>query len=266
MPGRARQQRRRRLSSALVVLLALAAIGGLWTVAGPHSDVAKAAVSAEGNPQHGQALFNQGCATCHGLKAEGTKLAPSLVGVGAAAVDFQVGTGRMPLSRPGAQADRKPVRYDQDQIKDLAAYVVSLSPGDSGIDVPVVDIKSTGVDLTKGGDIFRTNCAQCHQAVGAGAPLTEGKYAPPLDQATPVQVVEAMRTGPENMPVFGSHQISDKDAISVAAYVRGVTHAKDPGGHGIGHYGPVPEGLVLWIVAIGGLLVACLWIGTRQQV
>ncbi len=261
--GRAASVRRRRRSSALVLLLGLLSTGVLWSVLAPSGSAAQADDANEAVRQ-GRALYAQGCSTCHGLGAQGSTTGPSLIGVGAAAVDFQVSTGRMPLAAPAAQADRKPPLYSQTQIEQLAAYIDSLG---GGPEVPkVTDAAFDDADLSHGGELYRANCAQCHQAVAQGAPLTYGKFAPSLSESTRTQIVEAMRTGPESMPVFGDRQIDEKDAIAVAAYVEHLTKTKSPGGFSLGKYGPVPEGLLGLLVGVGGLLVVCLWIGARQKV
>jgi ubiquinol-cytochrome c reductase cytochrome c subunit len=241
----------------------LAATGLLWSVFAPTGS-AQQAPEANEAARAGHALFLQGCATCHGLHGEGSTQGPSLVGVGSAAVDFQLSTGRMPLAAPGAQAPVKPGSYSDTEIAQIAAYVQTLG---GGPEVPeVTDEQLRGAELAHGGELFRANCAQCHQAAGAGAPLTYGKFAPALSEASPVQVIEAMRTGPESMPVFGPGQIPNDDAVAIANYITTMRDTPSPGGHKLGNYGPVPEGLLAWLVGIGGLLAVCLWIGARQRV
>lgn len=252
-----RSARPRRLPTAFLLLLALIALAALWSAFAPKSSAAEAE-DPNLAVREGRALFLVGCSSCHGLDAQGGNQAPSLVGVGSAAVDFQVGTGRMPLAAPGAQAERKTPLYNQTQINQLGAYVDSLAPGPK---VPTVNLADG--DLAYGGELFRTNCAQCHQAAGQGGALTYGKHGPSLMNATPVQVGEAMRTGPESMPVFSPAQLNDHQVNSIAKYVEFLKTPNDPGGNPIGHYGPVPEGLVAWLVGIGGLVVATLWIGSR---
>ncbi|KLL10271.1 c-type cytochrome [Protofrankia coriariae] len=255
--------RRRRRSSAVVLLVALAATGVLWTAFAPRGTAEDTAATNEA-VRAGRALYLQGCSSCHGLQGQGGNQAPSLIGVGSAAVDFQVSTGRMPLAAPGAQAKRKDPIYSQTQIDQLAAYIDSLGGGPRK---PVIDeAEWNDADLAHGGELYRANCAQCHQAAGAGAPLTYGKYAPDLSHATPTQIIEAMRTGPESMPLFGPGQVDEADAVAIAKYIRHVSEAPAAGGHGLGKYGPVPEGLLAWLVGIGGLLAVCLWIGARQKV
>jgi ubiquinol-cytochrome c reductase cytochrome c subunit len=238
------------------------ATGALWSALAPSGTAQQAAGENEAVRQ-GRALYLQGCSTCHGLDAVGTRNGPSLVGVGSAAVDFQLSTGRMPVAAPAAQADRKPPTYSQTQIDQIAAYVQTLG---GGIEKPkITQAQLDDADLASGGELYRANCAQCHQAAGAGAPLTYGKFAPALSEATPTQIVEAMRSGPESMPVFGPGQLSDADAVAVASYIVHQREAPSPGGHKLGSYGPVPEGLLAWLVGIGGLLALCLWVGARQK-
>jgi ubiquinol-cytochrome c reductase cytochrome c subunit len=251
---------RRRLPFGAVLVLLLVVTGGLWAFLAPrgHADSASDSIAV----RNGQALFLEGCASCHGLQGQGGNQAPSLIGVGGAAADFQLSTGRMPLAHPGAQAERSQPRYSQTQIDQLVAFVASLGPGPS---VPEIDDAAfQSAALAEGGELFRANCAACHSATGQGAPLTDGKHAPNLSNATTVQIIEAMRTGPESMPKFGTGQLNDDQALAIAKYVKFVTHAKDPGGNGIGHYGPIPEGLVAFVVGIGGLTAAVMWIGSRK--
>lgn len=262
--GRSRpvSAKRRRRSSALVLSLALLATGVLWSVLAPTGNAADPTESEA--VRNGQALYLQGCSTCHGLNAAGTSSGPSLIGVGSAAVDFQMSTGRMPLAGSAAQAKRKEPSYSQTQIDQIAAYVQTMG---GGLEKPTITQQElSDADLAYGGELYRANCAQCHQANGQGAPLTYGKYAPALTNATPEQIVEAMRVGPESMPVFGQGQLDDNSAKAIAAYIVSARSATNPGGDKLGAYGPVPEGLLAILVGIGGLLGVCLWIGARQKV
>jgi len=206
--------------------------------------------------ERGRVLFQTGCTSCHGVEGQGTDQGPSLVGVGAAAADFQLRTGRMPLAVSGKQAVRKPPAYDDAQIDALVAYVASLGPGPA---VPDVDVGQA--DVVTGGQLYRANCAACHNAAGTGGALSYGHNAPSLLQATPVEVVEAMRTGPGQMPVFGPDAISDEEAADIARYVTGeLQHPDDRGGFPLGATGPVPEGFVAWIVGIVVVGGALRWI------
>jgi ubiquinol-cytochrome c reductase cytochrome c subunit len=219
-----------------------------------------AAPSADPNVAAGQALYLRSCASCHGLNAEGGARAPSLVGVGAAAVDFQVSTGRMPLQHHSAQAPRKPPQFSEEQTHQIAAFVASLAPG--GPAIPDVSGWQNS-DVALGGALFRTNCAQCHNFVGSGGALTYGRYAPSLSKATPTQIYEAMITGPENMPVFGDKTITPQEKLAIINYVKSVQHEANPGGAGLGRIGPVSETLAAIIIGLGLCVLATFWLGTR---
>jgi ubiquinol-cytochrome c reductase cytochrome c subunit len=195
---------------------------------------------------------------CHAPDASGSPRGPDLRSRGSALVDFVVSTGRMPLASPTERERRHAVRYSAAEVRALVGYASTLVRGPA---VPTVDL--AGVDLAAGGAVFRSQCAACHQAAGGGGALAHGAEAPPLLAATPVQVVEAMRTGPGNMPAFDDRTISPKQADQVAAYVRYLQHPKDPGGLDLGHLGPVPEGLVAWSVGLVALLVVARLLGTR---
>ena len=210
----------------------------------------------------GQALFQSNCASCHGPEANvKSGVAPNLQGLGAGTVDFWVSTGRMPLANTSAQAIRKPPRFNRIQTLEIAAYVQSLTPG-QGTKVPIV--KTAGADLEQGNTLFTLNCAACHTISGAGDALAEGAYAPSLHLATPTQVVEAIRSGPGNMPHFGPGNITNTEARDIAAYVTGVLqHPNNAGGAGLGGIGPVGEGFVGLLIGVGLLMVVCFWIGDR---
>jgi ubiquinol-cytochrome c reductase cytochrome c subunit len=251
------RQRRRRAAKLGIVVAALGTIGMLYAGFAPGRSSA-----SNDNPtiERGRALFLQGCASCHGLNAQGGVTAPSLIGVGAAAVDFQVGTGRMPLQQhtPQAQQNRF-VRYNNAQIEMMAAYIASLAPGPA---IPT-NLNYQSADVAFGGELFRTNCAQCHNFAGSGGALTYGRYAPSLSSATPKQIYEAMITGPESMPVFGDQQITPQQKLAIVKYIRTIKTEPNPGGAGLGRVGPVSETLVAWLVGIGGLVLVTMWIGSK---
>lgn len=204
-----------------------------------------------------------GCASCHGTGGQGTSDGPSLVGVGAAAVDFQVGTGRMPAQQPGAQVPRKKNIYTNAQIDQLAAYVASLGPGPS---VPSKEQYSPeGANIGKGGELFRTNCAQCHNFTGKGGALTDGKFAPTLEGVDPKHIYEAMETGPQNMPSFGDGSLSKENKKDIIAYLGAVNgdDSESPGGLDLGGLGPVSEGLFGYIFGLGALIAVAIWVAAR---
>lgn len=211
----------------------------------------------------GKQLYLQSCVSCHSLSAAGSVDGPTLLGVGAAAVDFQVSTGRMPLAAPGVQAVGGPSQYNVEQTAALAAYIASLAPGPAIPNAEQIDFASA--DIAEGGTLFRTNCAQCHQAAGQGGALTEGKYAPNLMTATPTQMYEAMVTGPESMPIFSNATLPVNDKKAIIAYIDDLQTAPDPGGLSLGRLGPVTEGLFLWTAIFGVLIAVAVWIGVKAR-
>jgi ubiquinol-cytochrome c reductase cytochrome c subunit len=256
-------RRRHPLAAVVVLLLALAATGGLYAAFAP-AGKAQADDSAQSlTIQEGKKLYEVGCASCHGTGGQGSSDGPSLVGVGAAAVDFQVGTGRMPAQQPGAQVPRKKVIYNQTQIDQLAAYIASLGAGPA---VPTKDQYSPeGADIARGGELFRTNCAQCHNFTGKGGALTHGKFAPTLEGVDPKHIYEAMQTGPQNMPSFPDTTLTEKNKKDIIAYLNAVNgdETVNPGGLELGGLGPVSEGLFAWIFGLGALIAVAVWVAAR---
>jgi len=260
-PSASRRRVRRRLARAGGVLVLLGVLGAAYAALTPGTPGASASGSAADNAavQRGRTLYLQGCGSCHGLNGQGSEQAPSLVGVGAAAVDFQMAQGFMPLKYHGPQAETHQQEFSNQDILDIAAYVATLGPGPA---IPTsIDYQNT--DMAVGGALFRTNCAQCHNFAGSGGALTQGKKAPSLSGVAPTQIYEAMLTGPENMPVFGDQQITPEQKAAIIHYIIGIKAQPDPGGLNVGRVGPVSEGLVGWLVGIGVLVIAVIWIGSR---
>jgi ubiquinol-cytochrome c reductase cytochrome c subunit len=206
----------------------------------------------------GRQLFVTGCSSCHGVDARGTARGPDLSRAGAAAADFYLSTGRMPLADPDDQPRRKRPAYSQAEIDQLVAYVASLGDGP-----PIPQLSEPG-DLAEGNRLYTENCAACHGSAGAGGALGISINAPPLWQATDVQVAQAIRIGPGAMPVFGPETLDDFEVASIVRYVDYLKHPDDRGGNPLGHIGPVPEGFVGWIIGLGTMLAAAFWIGTRD--
>jgi ubiquinol-cytochrome c reductase cytochrome c subunit len=255
-------RRRHPLALALLLLFALAAVAGIYAVASA-SAPAIASDSTQTQVEEGKKLYLEGCSSCHGLGAEGTVNGPTLIGVGAAAVDFQVSSGRMPLAAPGAQAQAGPAMYDEKEIAQLAAYVASLAPGPQ---IPTAeDLNTDNVDVALGGLLFRTNCAQCHQAAGGGGALTQGKYAPSLMGSEPKEIWEAMVTGPQSMPVFSDSSITPDDKRAIIAYIEELQTASSPGGLDLGRIGPVTETVFLFTAVAAALAFAAIWIGMKAR-
>lgn len=252
----------------MLVLLLLAAITGVAAITTSAPATASTQVS-EDDVAIGEKLFAANCATCHGMDAQGQMaangeetIAPSLVGVGAAAVNFQVGTGRMPMQMSGPQARAKPAQFEQEQIDQLAAYVSSLGAGPS---VPTAEqVDGSLGDPANGMELFRTNCAMCHGSVGGGGALTQGKYAPSLWETTPTHIYEAMLTGPQSMPVFNDANITSEGKRDIISYLE-EQRTQSAGGLKLGAIGPVAEGFWAWLVGIGLIIASTVWVGARSS-
>jgi ubiquinol-cytochrome c reductase cytochrome c subunit len=249
------------------MIAALALAGGVYTAFAP------GAFAEDNKPlsaaaQQGQALFNNSCISCHGRNAQGVEdRGPTLIGVGAAAVEFQVGTGRMPLARQDAQAERKPPLFNQDQTAQIAQYIQELGGGPQVPDGALTEnLRDNPGALSRGGELFRINCTSCHGFGGAGGALSSGKYAPSLYNATQRQIYAAMLTGPQNMPVFGDNELTPEQKREIITYITTqIQQDKDPGGiFNLGRYGPVTEGLAIFVVGITILVFTALWIAGKS--
>jgi ubiquinol-cytochrome c reductase cytochrome c subunit len=248
------------MAAVVVLLMALGLVGGLYSLVSPTREAQAADAPASLQIEEGKGLYVTSCSSCHGLNAEGTSDGPSLIGVGAAAVDFQVATGRMPLQSKGAQAPRKREAFNQDEINAMAAFIGSLAPGPA---IPTEEMYATDGDINEGGQIFRTNCASCHNFIGNGGALSRGKYAVSMRDTTAKHVYEAMLTGPQAMPVFNDGALTPEQKKDVITWLKYIHTSSDPGGYGIGRIGPVTEGLFLWTVVVGALIGAATWLGAK---
>nr|WP_235958512.1 c-type cytochrome [Nocardioides acrostichi] len=271
--GRISRHRRRPIAGALLLLLGLLTAGALYTAVLSPANAAKTQSDTE-LAEQGRKLFLVGCSTCHGTNGEGVttlrgnQLGPSLVGVGAAAVDFQVGTGRMPMAQAGAQAPSKPEAYDQDEIDALAAYVASLGPGpavpnSSDYSLDNMTDEAQEAAIVRGGQIFLTNCTACHNFEGSGGAMPEGGSAPKIRGVEPKYIYEALLTGPSNMPSFSNGNLTPEEKRDVIAYLGSLNDSADYGGFGMGGLGPVAEGLIAWVGGIGILVGFAIWIAAH---
>lgn len=250
------------MASVALLLIGLFATGGVYAAFTSAATADSSASVQTASVEDGQKLFAANCASCHGLDLQGTKAAPSLLGVGAASVDFQVGTGRMPMAANAPQAEEKPPQFTDSQVKDLAAYVASLAPGPA---IPADEYLTGDGNVAKGAELFRINCAMCHNVAGAGGALTEGKYAPSLKGVSAAHIYEAMITGPQNMPVFNDQNISPKDKANVISYLKYLDENDSPGGLDLGNLGPVSEGLFVWIFALGSIVGITVWLTAKSN-
>jgi ubiquinol-cytochrome c reductase cytochrome c subunit len=263
-------RRRHPAAIAILIILGLFLTGAVYAALAPKpADATTRALPAQ-SVEEGKALFRANCSTCHGLNAEGRATGtgdqiagPPLAGVGAAAVDFQVGTGRMPLPRPDVQAPaNNEIKFTQDEIDSMGAYIASLAPGPGVPSEEAVD--PTKGDAARGGELYRVNCAMCHNFAGAGGALTRGKYAPPIEGVSGRHIYEAMVTGPQSMPVFNDANLTPESKRDIIAFLYTIDEAESPGGMPLGSLGPVSEGLFAWVFGLGLLVASAVWIGAKS--
>lgn len=218
------------------------------------------ALAAPASAADGKSLFDAGCSRCHGSLGRGLPdKGPSLRGAGALGADFYVRTGYMPLAAPHDQPERKRVLFTEPEIRALVGYVASLGHGPA---IPSPHWQSASV--AAGQRLFTTNCAGCHQIAARGGVVT-GARVPPLGEATPRQIAEAVRLGPYLMPVFSPRHITPAQLNDLIAYVRYTDHPASPGGWSIGNLGPWPEGMVTWLLAAAALVGLCCIFGRRSR-
>jgi ubiquinol-cytochrome c reductase cytochrome c subunit len=256
--------RRHKAAGPILLIFALLAIGTTFSVASETVKETQSVLDRSASIEEGKQIFLKGCSSCHGLNAEGASVAPSLIGVGAASVDFQVGTGRMPMADMSTQAMRKPRVYNEEETAALAAYVASLAPGPAIPGESELNYERDG-NSAEGGELFRNNCAMCHNFAGQGGALSQGKYAPTLMGVEPKHIYEAMITGPQSMPVFSDKTITAEEKLSIIKWIKSAEAEPNLGGATMGRIGPVTEGLLAWVLGLGLLIGIAVWLTTRAR-
>jgi ubiquinol-cytochrome c reductase cytochrome c subunit len=258
-------RRRRPVAGYAVLLLGLVMVTLLYgAVTGTSGGAQAQGPSSQSEINAGEKLFNMTCSSCHGFGGVGKAgIAPSLIGAGAAAVDFQMSTGRMPAKEVGAENERKPTLFTQQEIYEIADYIQSLGGGPTIPDAQ--QVSTAGANTALGEELFSANCAQCHNAGLSGGALTYGKDAPPLTQATATQIYEAMLTGPEAMPVFSDGVVPPQAKRDIIAYIIDTRTEPSPGGLSLGRLGPVTEGLLIFLGGMGFLVLIAMWITAKRR-
>ena len=256
--------RRHKAVGPSLLIFALLAIGTTFSVASATTTVQTTKADRSALIEEGRQIFLKGCSSCHGLNLEGGVIAPSLVGVGAASVDFQVGTGRMPMADMSQQAMRKEPLYTPEETAALAAYVASLAPGPEIPTEAQLNYERDG-STAEGGELFRTNCAMCHNFAGQGGALTQGKYAPTLMGIETKHIYEAMVTGPQAMPVFSDKTITPEEKLSIIKWIKTAEAEPNLGGASLGRVGPVTEGLLVWTFGLGILIGVAVWLAMKAK-
>jgi ubiquinol-cytochrome c reductase cytochrome c subunit len=257
--------RRHKFATPMLLVIALSTLG--FTFSAATASPAKSELSASAKSTliaEGKEIFLKGCSSCHGLNGEGASIAPSLIGVGAASVDFQVGTGRMPMADMSQQAMRKAPLYTEEETAALAAYVATLAPGPASITNEEITWERDG-STADGGELFRNNCAMCHNFAGQGGALTKGKYAPTVMGVEPKHIYEAMITGPQAMPVFSDKTITPQEKLSIIKWIKSAESEPNLGGASLGRVGPVTEGLLVWTLGLGLLVAVSVWLTAKSR-
>lgn len=251
-----------------MLLMGLVAAGVFAAAITPDPHVATAQEDSAALIREGKQLYDTSCVTCHGVNLQGVPdRGPSLIGVGEASVYFQVASGRMPAMRNEAQAMRKPPKFEPRQVDALGAYIQANGGGPivpREQDGAIATASLRGNDSARGGELFRQNCASCHNFTGMGGALSAGKWAPALVDVPEPEIYTAMLTGPQNMPVFSDRQLSPEDKRDIIAYVTEVNEQGNPGGYGLGGFGPVSEGVTMWVLGVAVVIGVSMWIGARS--
>ena len=245
-------------------MLALLSIGTTFSIAGASTGAPITAAERSALIDEGERIFLKGCSSCHGINLEGSAIAPALLGVGAASVDFQVATGRMPVADMSVQIARKEPVYNEKQVEALAAYVSSLAPGPEVPGESHLNYERDG-STAEGGELFRTNCAMCHNFAGQGGALSQGKYAPTVMGVLPRHIYEAMVTGPQSMPVFSDKTITPEEKLSIIKWIKAAEAEPQLGGASLGRVGPVTEGLLVWTLGLGLLVGVAVWLAMKAR-
>lgn len=274
---RRRRKAKRTLAGGFALAIGLTGAGVLASALTPDAQVATAEKDDQALVQEGKDIYDTACITCHGANLQGIDgRGPSLVGIGAGSVYFQVHSGRMPMMSNDAQAERKAPRYTEQQTLALAAYVAANGGGADIVyndDGSIAQDSLRGAnyngqiqaeDVAKGSELFRMNCASCHNFTGQGGALSSGKYAPELAPASEQEIYQAMLTGPQNMPKFSDRQLTADEKKDIIAYLKSAEETPSPAGWDLGGLGPVAEGLAMWIIGISALCAAAMWIGSRS--
>ncbi len=268
---------RRTVAGAAALTFGLTGAGFLATALTPNAQVATAQRDEQALIQEGKDLYDTACITCHGANLQGVEgRGPSLIGTGEGAVYFQVNSGRMPMMSNDAQAERKKPRYTESQALAMAAYVAANGGGpelvydeDGSLSMESLrgkdyDGQIQAADVARGGELFRLNCASCHNFTGRGGALSSGKYAPELDPANEQEIYQAMLTGPQNMPKFSDRQLTADEKKDIIAFIKSSKETPSPAGYALGGLGPVSEGIAMWVIGVTLVAAAAIWIGSRS--
>ena len=229
--------------------------------------LAALALAPAAGADRGRDLYFANCAWCHGPRLQGVDptdrqtgpggraaAGPPLTGVGERAADFYLRMGYMPILEPKQQPKRSHPHFGESDLQALVRFVGSHGgPG-------IPEVRPERGNVATGLQVFTERCAGCHQIAGEGGIVT-GAWVPSLKHVNAVEIAEAVRVGPYVMPRFDEHDVSQRDLDSLVRYVLYTQRPDDPGGWALGNLGPLPEGMVAWLIAGLALVAAARLIG-----
>ena len=192
---------------------------GLHTAGATEPQRAQAAGDAEARSR----LFLVGCASCHGQNGEAHRAGPRLAGWAPPPPTSSCRRDACRTRRPTGSPSRKRSPYTRRR-----STTSSRTSRRSGPVRPSPMHNPPG-DLQEGGELYLDNCAACHSAAGNGG-AERRAWRADAHGATPVEVAEAIRTGPGNMPVFGPGTFTPQQVNSIVRYVEYLAQPQDPGG------------------------------------
>ncbi len=253
-----------RVAALAMIALAMVVLTNAAVALATQGEEPVGTLSGEALITAGENLYGSQCVMCHGANGRGGELGPSLIGQGAASIDFVIRTGRMPLADAGDRPVHTEQKLTDEERRALVAFVPTLSPeGQRGPEIPEINDLSSA-SLTVGLELFTSNCAACHGPTAAGIAVGRRDVSSNLNIADPVEIAEAIRVGPGVMPVFGEEVIDADELDAIVAWVVHLREREAPGGLAVGRSGPVSEGVVVWLLGIGGLLSIIYLLGDRS--
>jgi ubiquinol-cytochrome c reductase cytochrome c subunit len=197
----------------------------------------------------GAELYATHCAACHAALGQGREgVAPSIEDAPKALVDLVIRAGRMP---PG------PVELDGRDRRALVAFM------DDAFELPgeIPDASPVAGNPARGQQLYATNCAACHGAIGGGGVAGGGAFTPELITVHPVAIAEAIRVGPFEMPAFSEEQISDEGLDDIVAFLAFVA-AERGTPLGFTELNPVFASAFVFVLALV-VIVSSMWLSGR---
>jgi mono/diheme cytochrome c family protein len=182
-----------------------AVMGGEMVAAGPTA-------TPEVVTETGQQLFEMWCAICHGVRGEGSAMAPSLNDIPALPADFVVSRVRSGKNAMPAfpQAD-----LSDGRLNVLIEYAQNNIFG-SGLP------QFTPEQVQQGGELYVQQCAECHGMNGEGV-VDSGPELVTLPPMHSSEITSFVRVGSANAEAFSTAQLSDADLALIVAYIHSLS-------------------------------------------